>query len=126
MNTSVNASLPVLVWFHGRSYLHFSNLYYFLIWIWGETGGGFASGSTHPYLPDLLITSSAKPLIFVSFEYRLGQFGFLGQFITLVSVRIQSHRSFKVEARYVMMELSTLVFLIRYSTRLSTYKRRFY
>ena len=56
---------------------------------WGcKTGGGFASGNTHPYLPDLLITSSTRPLIFVSFEYRLGQFGFLGQSIYHVCIDV--------------------------------------
>ncbi|KAF8895157.1 Alpha/Beta hydrolase protein [Infundibulicybe gibba] len=48
--------LPVMVWFHG---------------------GGFQAGSTHDAPPEFLMGSSAEPLIFVSFEYRLGQFGFL-------------------------------------------------
>ncbi|KAF8802083.1 alpha/beta-hydrolase [Phlegmacium glaucopus] len=56
-NTSLNDKLPVMVWFHG---------------------GGFCCGDTHEFIPDLIMGSSAKPLIFVSFEYRLGQFGFLG------------------------------------------------
>ena len=87
----------------------------------GKTGGGFASGSTHSYHPDLLITSSARPFIFVSFEYRLGQFGFLGQFSTVCFDIDSFSSSFKEEARYMIMELSTLVFLIRYSTTQSTY-----
>ncbi|KAH9480174.1 Lipase 1 [Psilocybe cubensis] len=56
-NTHVGDNLPVLVWFHG---------------------GGFQSGSTHSFLPDLLMASSSQPFVFASFEYRLGQFGFLG------------------------------------------------
>ena len=35
---------------------------------------------------------SASPFIFVSFEYRLGQFGFLGQYTTFASIWIQFHR----------------------------------
>ncbi|KAF8150598.1 alpha/beta-hydrolase [Crassisporium funariophilum] len=57
LNTNVNSKLPVMVWFHG---------------------GGFQAGSTHDAPPELIMHSSATPLIFVSFEYRLGQFGFLG------------------------------------------------
>lgn len=57
INTSPNDQLPILVWFHG---------------------GGFQSGSTHDVSPALLMSSSASPMIFVSFEYRLGPFGFLG------------------------------------------------
>ena len=80
-----------MVWFHGRSYLHFSS--YIPSDMGGnKTGGGFASGSTHPYLPDLLISSSARPFIFVSFEYRLGQFGFLGQFTMFAFIWNQFHR----------------------------------
>ncbi|KDR82334.1 hypothetical protein GALMADRAFT_817280 [Galerina marginata CBS 339.88] len=57
INAHVNDKLPVMVWFHG---------------------GGFQTGNTHNAPPELIMQSSAKPLIFVSFEYRLGQFGFLG------------------------------------------------
>ncbi|PPR05920.1 hypothetical protein CVT26_008814 [Gymnopilus dilepis] len=57
INTHVDDKLPVLVWFHG---------------------GGFQVGNTHNAPPEQIIQSSSKPLIFVSFEYRLGQFGFLG------------------------------------------------
>ncbi|KAF5315421.1 hypothetical protein D9619_007425 [Psilocybe cf. subviscida] len=55
--TKADSKLPVLVWFHG---------------------GGFQVGDTHGSPPELILGSSAEPLIFVSFEYRLGQFGFLG------------------------------------------------
>ncbi|RDB24352.1 hypothetical protein Hypma_008425 [Hypsizygus marmoreus] len=48
--------LPVLVYFHG---------------------GGFQGGSTHDISPDSLL-QQPNPIIFVSFEYRVGQFGFLG------------------------------------------------
>jgi len=41
-------------------------------------GGGFQQGSTHDAPPELLMHSSTKPFIFISFEYRLGPFGFLG------------------------------------------------
>jgi carboxylesterase type B len=57
INTHVDDKLPVMVWFHG---------------------GGYQAGNTHNAPPELIMQSSAKPLIFVSFEYRLGQFGFLG------------------------------------------------
>ncbi|KAF8904132.1 alpha/beta-hydrolase [Gymnopilus junonius] len=56
INTHLDDKLPVLVWFHG---------------------GGFQEGNTRDAPPELIIQSSTKPLIFVSFEYRLGQFGFL-------------------------------------------------
>jgi hypothetical protein len=45
-----------------------------------KLGGGFEGGSSHDAPPENIIQPSAKPLIFVTFEYRLGQFGFLGQF----------------------------------------------
>ncbi|KAJ7263385.1 Alpha/Beta hydrolase protein [Mycena rebaudengoi] len=54
--TTATSALPVLVFFHG---------------------GGFESGRTSKYPPDNLLLSSAEPLIFATFEYRLGQFGFL-------------------------------------------------
>ncbi|TFK39011.1 alpha/beta-hydrolase, partial [Crucibulum laeve] len=57
VDTRIGDKLPVMVWFHG---------------------GGFQSGSTHDAPPDFLIQASTQPMIFVSFEYRLGQFGFLG------------------------------------------------
>ncbi|KAJ7184688.1 Alpha/Beta hydrolase protein [Mycena filopes] len=55
--TTATSALPVLVFFHG---------------------GGFESGRTSKYSPENLLLSSTAPLIFASFEYRLGQFGFLG------------------------------------------------
>lgn len=55
-NTTAEDALPVLVWIHG---------------------GGFQGGSPSSDPPDYLIHSSAKPLIFVSLQYRLGLFGFL-------------------------------------------------
>ncbi|KAF7358178.1 Carboxylic ester hydrolase [Mycena venus] len=61
--TEPTSKLPVLVYFHGAS-----PTLYFL---------------THPRNavgapPDNLIQGAAKPFIFVTFQYRLGQFGFLG------------------------------------------------
>ncbi|KAJ7165653.1 alpha/beta-hydrolase [Mycena crocata] len=55
--TTAKSALPVLVYFHG---------------------GGFEGGSSRDAAPENLILPSAKPLIFATFEYRLGQFGFLG------------------------------------------------
>ncbi|KAJ7062789.1 alpha/beta-hydrolase [Mycena amicta] len=55
--TTATSALPVLVFFHG---------------------GGFEGGSSHDAPPENIIQGSASPLIFVTFEYRLGQFGFLG------------------------------------------------
>jgi len=46
-------------------------------------GGGFQLGSTHDAPPELLMHSSTKPFIFISFEYRLGSFGFLGTTVFL-------------------------------------------
>ncbi|KXN82734.1 Lipase 2 [Leucoagaricus sp. SymC.cos] len=57
INTTANDKLPVMVWFHG---------------------GGFQSGSTHDAPPEFIMHSSANPMIFVSFEYRLGPLGFIG------------------------------------------------
>ncbi|KAJ7235289.1 Alpha/Beta hydrolase protein [Mycena haematopus] len=55
--TTARSALPVLIYFHG---------------------GGFELGSSDSYAPENLIQPSTKPLIFVTFNYRLGQFGFLG------------------------------------------------
>ncbi|KAJ7736015.1 Alpha/Beta hydrolase protein [Mycena maculata] len=55
--TTETDALPVLVFFHG---------------------GGFESGRTSEYPPENIVLSSAEPLIFVTVDYRLGQFGFLG------------------------------------------------
>ncbi|KAJ7081727.1 Alpha/Beta hydrolase protein [Mycena epipterygia] len=54
--TKPTSKLPVLVYFHG---------------------GGFETGNAITAPPDNLIQGSAKPFIFVTFQYRLGQFGFL-------------------------------------------------
>ncbi|KAF7358991.1 Carboxylic ester hydrolase [Mycena sanguinolenta] len=54
--TTATSALPVLVFFHG---------------------GGFETGRSTKYPPENIVLSSAEPLIFVTFEYRLGQFGFL-------------------------------------------------
>ncbi|KAJ7342616.1 Alpha/Beta hydrolase protein [Mycena albidolilacea] len=56
INTTEASKLPVLVFFHG---------------------GGFETGRTRDAPPENILLSSAEPLIFVTFEYRLGQFGFL-------------------------------------------------
>ncbi|KAJ7500513.1 Alpha/Beta hydrolase protein [Mycena galericulata] len=55
--TTEDDALPVLVFFHG---------------------GGFESGRTSKYPPENLMLGSNDPFIFATFEYRLGQFGFLG------------------------------------------------
>ncbi|KAF7324036.1 Carboxylic ester hydrolase [Mycena kentingensis (nom. inval.)] len=57
IDTEKSSGLPVLVYFHG---------------------GGFEGGSSHDAAPENIIQGSASPLIFVTFEYRLRQFGFLG------------------------------------------------
>ncbi|KAJ7499882.1 alpha/beta-hydrolase [Mycena latifolia] len=54
--TTATSKLPVLVYFHG---------------------GGFETGRTRDAPPENILLGSAEPLIFVTFEYRLGQFGFL-------------------------------------------------
>ncbi|KAJ7666612.1 Alpha/Beta hydrolase protein [Mycena polygramma] len=54
--TTAESKLPVLVYFHG---------------------GGFETGRSSDAPPENILSSSTKPLIFVTFEYRLGQFGFL-------------------------------------------------
>ncbi|KAJ6544335.1 Alpha/Beta hydrolase protein [Mycena capillaripes] len=60
--TKATSKLPVLVFFHG---------------------GGFETGRTRDAPPENILLSSANPLIFVTFEYRLGEylltdaFGFL-------------------------------------------------
>ncbi|KAF9255007.1 alpha/beta-hydrolase [Marasmius fiardii PR-910] len=54
--TSRSTPAPVLVWFHG---------------------GGFVSGDSHSADPTELFATTSEPFIFVSFEYRLGPFGFL-------------------------------------------------
>ncbi|THV05681.1 alpha/beta-hydrolase [Dendrothele bispora CBS 962.96] len=55
--TTSDDGLPVMVWFHG---------------------GGFQSGSTRDFDPTMLIKSSAHPMLFASFAYRLGALGFMG------------------------------------------------
>ncbi|THV05673.1 alpha/beta-hydrolase [Dendrothele bispora CBS 962.96] len=55
--TTSHDKLPVMVWFHG---------------------GGYQEGGTPDFDPMLLMQSSEKPMIFVSFAYRLGVLGFLG------------------------------------------------
>ncbi|KAJ7151907.1 Alpha/Beta hydrolase protein [Mycena crocata] len=55
-DTTASSKLPVIVYFHG---------------------GGFEMGRTRNAPPENIVLSSEKPLIFVTFGYRLGQFGFL-------------------------------------------------
>ncbi|KAK0449727.1 Alpha/Beta hydrolase protein [Desarmillaria tabescens] len=57
IGTDTADKLPVLIYFHG---------------------GGFQSGSSIGFPPNALFQSSAKPFIYASSQYRLGQFGFLG------------------------------------------------
>ncbi|KAJ7166077.1 alpha/beta-hydrolase [Mycena filopes] len=54
--TKATSKLPVLVYFHG---------------------GGFEFGSSADAPPENIVLGSAEPIIFVTFDYRLGQFGFL-------------------------------------------------
>ncbi|KAK0205335.1 Alpha/Beta hydrolase protein [Desarmillaria ectypa] len=57
IGTNTSNPLPVLVFWHG---------------------GGYQGGNSHSYTPEWLMQSSVDPFVFVTFEYRLGQFGFLG------------------------------------------------
>ncbi|KAK0469130.1 alpha/beta-hydrolase [Desarmillaria tabescens] len=57
IGASTSAPLPVLVYWHG---------------------GGYQGGNSRSYTPEWLMQSSTEPFIFVTFQYRLGQFGFLG------------------------------------------------
>ncbi|KAJ7039383.1 alpha/beta-hydrolase [Mycena alexandri] len=57
ITTTPTSALPVLVYFHG---------------------GGFEGGEARDFAPENIIQNSVKPLIFATFDYRLGQFGFLG------------------------------------------------
>lgn len=65
-----------MVWFHGTP-SSIIPIFEQVTWHF-FTGGGFQAGSSHDAPPDMIMQSSANPMIFVSFEYRLGQFGFLG------------------------------------------------
>ncbi|KAF7354614.1 Carboxylic ester hydrolase [Mycena sanguinolenta] len=56
ISTTASSALPVLIYFYG---------------------GGFESGSSNGFAPENLLQPSTEPLIFVTFNYRLGQFGFL-------------------------------------------------
>ncbi|KAJ7438847.1 alpha/beta-hydrolase [Mycena latifolia] len=55
---AARSKLPVLVYFHG---------------------GGFETERTRDAPPENILLGSTEPLIFVTFEYRLGQFGFLAE-----------------------------------------------
>ncbi|KAJ7196925.1 Alpha/Beta hydrolase protein [Mycena pura] len=55
-NTTATSNLPVLVFFHG---------------------GGFETGRTRDAPAEHILQASKKPFVFATFEYRLGQFGFL-------------------------------------------------
>ncbi|KAJ6544428.1 alpha/beta-hydrolase [Mycena capillaripes] len=63
--TEANSKLPVLIFFHGQD----------TTW---RVGGGFEAGSSRDFPPENIIQPSVEPLIFATFQYRLGQFGFLG------------------------------------------------
>ncbi|KAJ7174636.1 Alpha/Beta hydrolase protein, partial [Mycena filopes] len=54
--TEATSKLPVLVYFHG---------------------GGFETGRSGDAPPENILGGSAESLIFITFDYRLGQFGFL-------------------------------------------------
>ncbi|KAF9051160.1 alpha/beta-hydrolase [Hymenopellis radicata] len=57
VGTNATSNLPVLVYFHG---------------------GGYQAGSARSAPPEWIMGSAKAPFIFVTFQYRLGQFGFLG------------------------------------------------
>ncbi|KAI3612946.1 carotenoid ester lipase [Moniliophthora roreri] len=57
----LSAKLPVMAWFHG---------------------GGYQGGNTREAIPNITLQTSmdaSRPFVFVSFAYRLWQFGFLGK-----------------------------------------------
>ncbi|KAF5381500.1 hypothetical protein D9757_008170 [Collybiopsis confluens] len=56
INATSNSKLPVMVWFHG---------------------GGFQTGNSHDNAIPLMQAAPSPGMIFVAFEYRLGQFGFM-------------------------------------------------
>ncbi|KAJ7775700.1 Alpha/Beta hydrolase protein [Mycena maculata] len=56
IDTTETSKLPVVVFFHG---------------------GGFETGRSGDAPPENIVLGSQKPVIFVTFDYRLGQFGFL-------------------------------------------------
>lgn len=57
VGTNETSNLPVLIYYHG---------------------GGYQAGSARSAPPEWLLASSKEPFIFATFQYRLGQFGFLG------------------------------------------------
>lgn len=67
----------MLVYFHGTHLLPATRITSVSDLL--NIGGGFEAGSAVGAPPDELIQGSAKPFIFVTFQYRLGQFGFLGE-----------------------------------------------
>ena len=102
-NTTANSKLPVLVWIHGTSQncpsavgtsSPWSAFHRPLINICDRPttyatilGGGFQTGNANQP-PDYLLHSSSGPLIFVTLQYRLGLFGYLGAYYFLLFLSI--------------------------------------
>ncbi|THV05686.1 alpha/beta-hydrolase [Dendrothele bispora CBS 962.96] len=80
IGTTADDTLPVTIWIHGTvDHLPsgLRSIYVQLTDILTPKGGGFESGSSKHFDPILLMQSSAKPFVFVSLQYRLGDFGFM-------------------------------------------------
>ena len=72
-------------------------------------GGGFESGTTQDWLPDNYFKSTASPLIYVTFAYRLGQFGFLSASFVSPIQTLQ----LKLTVEQAVRRLRTMVLLMQ-------------
>ena len=117
MNTSINGRLPVLVSFHGQSY---SFLMYTTFWFWSAGQNRWRLRFwEHTPVPSRFINE-----IFSETFYRIVWISswavrILGS-VHPVYIQMNSiSSSFRVEARYIGVEISTLVFSVRYSTTIN-------
>ena len=124
MNTSVNGRLPVLVLFHGQSFTLF--LIYTTFWFRSAGQNRWRLRFwVHTPVPSRFINEIFSETFYrivwiLSWAVRI-----LGS-VHPVFIQMNSiSSSFKVEARYIVVEISTLVFSVRYSTTINI-QRQFY
>ena len=117
MNTSVNGRLPVLVWFHGQSYFTLFLLYTTFWFRSTEQNRWRLRFWDHTPVPSRFINEIFSETFYLRIIWISSWEVWILGSVHPVYIQMNSiPLSFKVETKYVVVEISTLVFSVRYST----------
>ena len=117
MNTSVNGRLPVLVWFHGQSYFTLFLLYTTFWFRSTEQNRWRLRFWDHTPVPSRFINEIFSETFYLRIIWISSWAVWILGSVHPVYIQMNSiPLSFKVETKYVVVEISTLVFSVRYST----------